>query len=112
LPELQVIKAWIGDLKNLEQDVRKLVDANKYDLTLMLTELLAHHQVNLVYRLFTSGGNASQLIEQYLPIYYATQLLMPDAQQAAIKIPPELKETVNEMLVHIHESRDFYYNRK
>jgi DNA-binding transcriptional regulator GbsR (MarR family) len=112
LPQLQVIKVWIGDLKNLEQGVRKLVDENKYDLTFMLTELLVHHQVNLVYRLFTSGENASQLVEKYLPIYYATQLLMPDAQQAAIKIPPELKETVNELLSDIHENRDFYYNRK
>jgi SpoVK/Ycf46/Vps4 family AAA+-type ATPase len=111
LPKMQVIKVWIGDLKNLEQDVRKLADENKYDVSFMLTELLVHHQVNLVHRLFTSGESASQLVEKYLPIYYAMQLLMSDAQQAAIKIPPEIKETVNELLVNIHESRDFYYNQ-
>jgi predicted AAA+ superfamily ATPase len=55
LPDLQVIKAWLGDLKNLEQDIWKLVDENKYDVSFMLTELLVHHQVNLVHRLFTSG---------------------------------------------------------
>jgi hypothetical protein len=112
LPQVQVIKVWIGDLKNLEQDVRKLVEGNKFDLTFMLSELLVHHQVNLVHRLFTSGENASQLIEEYLPIYYTSQLLMPDAQQETIKIPPELKETVDKLVIAIYGIQDFYYNRK
>ena len=108
--ELQVVKVWVGDFVNLEKDVWRVVHENKADLGFLLTHLLIHHQVDLVHRLFTSGQPGPSLIEQYLPIYYATQLLTREAHLTSIKIPPEIKETVNDLLSDIYQKRDFYYN--
>ena len=105
-----VLKAWCGDFSNLEEDVFQLIRQGNPDLNFILTHLLIHHQVDLVYRVFTSDESGAQLVEQLLPLYYATRLLLPDAGSFSIKIPPEIMETVSALLFSIDQKRDIYYH--
>ena len=107
---LPVLQAWNGDFVNLEENVLTLVRAENSMLEFTLPHLLIHHQVNLVHRLFTSEEFGEKLVEKFAPLYYAVQMLMPDAQTAMLKIPPEILDVVNDLLKSIHKLRDFYYN--
>jgi hypothetical protein len=102
-----ILKA--GDFKGLEENLFDLGQQHHADLSVSLSHLLAHYQVTLVYRLFTAEKFGQRLINQYLPLYYACRLLMPDARTLSVKIPPELRDTVSKLLLSIYEKRDFYY---
>jgi hypothetical protein len=110
--DLQLLKAWVGDFKDLARDVWLLAQDSDNDLKHMLTHLLVHRQVELANQLFVSENPGSRLREQYLPIYYVTQLLMPGADQVSIRIPPEIKQTINEILADIRQKQEFYYPKK
>lgn len=101
---------WAGDFKGLEGNLFDLCQQHHTDLSVSLSHLLAHYQVNLIYRLFTTEKLGQRLIDQYLPLYYACRLLMPDARTLSVKIPPELRDTVVKLLLSIYEKRDFYYH--
>jgi len=80
-------------------------------LEFTLKHLLIHHQVALVFGLFHSQKFGDQLRDQYRPLYFAVRMLMPDANDYSSKFPPEIRETVNLILIEIYRNRDFYYNR-
>jgi len=107
---LPVLEAWNGDFENIEAHVVALIQAHNPHLDYALTHLLVHHQVNLVHRLFTSDAFGEKLMEQYIPLFYAVQMMMPDARTAMLKIPPEILDVVNDLLISIHKFRHFYYN--
>ena len=109
---IPVVKAWNGDFKGMEADVLQLIREKRPGLDFMLLHLLIHYQVNVVQRIFVSPESGSYLVDRFLPLYYATRLLMPEATAYSIKIPPELREIVNDLLVSIYQKRDFYYNTK
>ena len=51
------------------------------------------------------------LKEAYAPLYYAARLLAtPQDQDFALTIPPELADTVEEIVAYIRERQRFYYN--
>jgi len=101
---------WARDFKGLEENIFDLCQQHHTDLSVSLSHLLAHYQVNLIYRLFTAEKLGQRLIDQYLPLYYACRLLMPDARTLSVKIPPELRDIVVKLLLSIYEKRDFYYH--
>jgi energy-coupling factor transporter ATP-binding protein EcfA2 len=107
---MPVIKAWSGDLAGMEADVLRLIREKRAGLDFMLLHLLIHYQINLVQRVFTSPETGRSLIDQFLPLYHATQLLMPEANAYSIRIPPEIREVVNDLLIEVYRKRDFYYN--
>jgi type III secretion system FlhB-like substrate exporter len=51
----------------------------------------------------------ASLKEKYLPLYYATELLTGKENNIELRIPPELQETVNDILKYIAERQKVYY---
>ena len=51
--------------------------------------------------------------EKYEPLYYATLLLDKDEkdENIALRIPPEILETVQEIVVDIKKNQAFFYSK-
>ncbi|MBS1660848.1 MAG: AAA family ATPase [Bacteroidetes bacterium] len=107
---LPVIKVWAGDFKAIKEDLLNLIRKENAYLKRIFIGLLIHHQSPLVLDLFESPDVGPGLKEKFLPVYYATQLLTLDAQPISIKIPPEIREVINDLLIAVYKGRDFYYN--
>ena len=65
-PFLPAVKAWAGNFTNLEQELLLLVRQKDQDLYTTLHELLVHHQINFVEKLFNSEEFGQELVEKYL----------------------------------------------
>ncbi|HTI10284.1 MAG TPA: AAA family ATPase [Puia sp.] len=111
LSVLPGIKAWAGNFTNLEQDLLSLARQKDQLLDTTLNELLVHHQINLVEKLFNSEEFGQELIEKYLPLYHVSRLLSRNKPEVDIKIPPEIKDVVNGLMQSIQKRREFYYGR-
>jgi energy-coupling factor transporter ATP-binding protein EcfA2 len=106
---LPVLKVWNGIFAGVDEDMGRLIRDNNPDLEISIANLLAHHQVGLVQRLFESQEFGKALKDQFLSLYYTAQLLGADSKAYTIKIPPEISETVKEYVLAIYQERDFYY---
>ena len=63
----------------------------------------------MVIKLFNDKVWGKDLVERYIPIYYSAQLLMRDDAKVELKIPPEIKETVNNLINYIQQRQKIYY---
>jgi hypothetical protein len=106
---LPAVKAWNGVLEGLEDDVKHLIGTKDCRIGFTLRELLIHHQQNLVYNLFQQKNFGEQLIEEMLPIYYVTQILLAREPRITLVIPPELQEPVERLLKEIQAGQRYYY---
>jgi len=106
---LPIFKVWIGQFETLEQDLFQLAREKNIDLDRTIFHLLVHHQVNLIYHLFCSEEFDPQLSDQLLPLFYASRMLLPNADVFSIRMPPEIIETIREILLSIYLGRDVYY---
>jgi len=48
---------------------------------------------------------------KFAPIYYATLLLNESENNISLKIPPEIKDTVDNILQEIKVGQNFYYGK-
>ncbi len=70
-----------------------------------LTELLVHQQNLLVYEYFQKKEEA---IENYKPLWYATLKII--GHKNSQKMPPELNEVVQDILIYIKAQQEKFYN--
>ena len=70
-----------------------------------------HSQKNIVYELFNNEQFGKQLKDKFIPIYYVTLIIMNKKENRLniLKLPPEIKETVQDILTNIEELRKEYY---
>lgn len=102
-----IILIWNGLPINLLQEVKLIL--SKYPLiTSFIFDLLVHYQVRTVYDLFTDATYGKELTEKNLPLFYATQVLIEN-ETNLLKMPPEISETVNEIVLSIKDRRKFFY---
>ncbi len=105
-----LVNAWHGNMQQAEKDLLGLLEQGEYaDLGIVLEHLLYHYQVNLVYHLFTTSEYSDKLRERFEPLYYVTGILANKDAKIALKVPPEIKETVDRILSNVEEKRAFYY---
>jgi len=105
-----VINVWNGKIVGMKEELNTLIKNKQYQyLSLTLENLLYHYQINLVSDLFENPEFGENLIERYQPIYYAVRLLLGKDHNLALKIPPEIKGTVDEILSRVKEKQAFYY---
>jgi TPR repeat protein/energy-coupling factor transporter ATP-binding protein EcfA2 len=109
-PRKLSIQAWNGKLEYLETELILLIsDNNNSFLQDEIKQLLVHHQKNLIKKMFHHKEFGASLKEKYLPLYYATELLTGKENNIELRIPPELQETVNDILKYIAERQKVYY---
>ncbi|MFN8358041.1 MAG: tetratricopeptide repeat protein [Spirosomataceae bacterium] len=109
-----VIKIWSGAMANTKEQVEAWMQAHlESDSTEdFIKQLLIHHQTQLVYGFFESQDFGKYLKEKYVVLYYATQKrLVPQPENIDLIIPPELFNTVEEIVAHINERQIFYYGK-
>ncbi len=107
-----VINIWNGNIAGMQDELRKVIK-NKQERYIATTfeNLLYHYQINMVNELFEDPEFGESLIEQYQPIYYAVRLLIGKNHNLELKIPPEIKGTVDEILSRVKEKQEFYYRK-
>jgi len=102
---------YIGQMDLFKSTYNEIVhQGNNADISnLYLINLLVHNQLNLVEKLFIDN----QIIqEKYKPIFYATLRLKGAESEITIKIPPELQENIDDILLTIKEGRKKFYRKK
>ncbi len=107
---LPVIKAWSGDFDGIEEDTMAIVRAKNPWLGRTLLDLAIHHQTGLIQRLFNSEEFGQQLVDQFPHMYFAIPLMITDGSNSIGKLPPELRETIDDFILTRYERRDFYYH--
>ena len=76
---------------------------------LFADHLLIHQQKNLALKLFQNNEIGTLLQEKYSIMYYVTVLLNNSKEENLyLKIPPEILETVDEIIENIKERQIFY----
>lgn len=105
-----IVDVWMGQLSNLEsRSEQALANHDWTHADFFLTLMLAHHQVNLVIKLFTNTAFGEKLKEEHLPLYYAALLLAEKERNLDLKVPPEIKETVDLQVAEIRRLREKYH---
>ena len=108
-----LIEVWNGIFNLVEDKIIKLIKNKPQNETLeidfFLNSLLIHQQKNLVLKLFQNQEIGKELQDKYSILYYVTLLLNNSKEEnLELKIPPEIKETVNNILEQIKERQVFY----
>jgi tetratricopeptide (TPR) repeat protein len=104
-----IIEIWTGIFNNVENRVITAFRENIDDESLFIESLLYHHQKSLVEKLFNHPEFGQKLQEQYTVLYYASQILNNrEDDNLRLKIPPELKATVKDVLKEINILQEFY----
>jgi hypothetical protein len=75
----------------------------------VLVNLLYLEQTQLVLNLFEDEKHKEELQSRYAPLYYAVRILAnKEEDNLLLKIPPEIQETVNEIITLVKEKQAFY----
>lgn len=108
-PEI-IIEIWNGIFDNLEERLILNFEENKFlNLELIITELLINQQKSLMLKLFLNEKNGKELQDKYSVLYYVTLLLNNSKENnLELKIPPEIKPTIDEIILEIKERQKFY----
>jgi AAA ATPase domain len=107
-----ILKAWNGDFNGLAEVLNGLVrERNPYQ-AYTLSEMMVHYQDELVRQIFESNEFGTQLSEQFLPLHMVAKLVYSDEPSGFGKIPPEIRNTIDKMLIYIYKKRDFYYGAR
>ncbi len=102
---------WNGVFTNTKEDIEKLRgEENGFD-QMFLIHLLVHFQKNIVWELFNKPETGQHLKDKFLPVYYAIASLIEteESLRLLLKMPPEIEETVKDILSEIEKLRKEYY---
>jgi TPR repeat protein len=110
LQNIILIEIWNGIFNDVENRIINLITKTEgNELDWFLKQLLIHQQKNLVLQLFKSEEFGAMLQEKYSLLYYVTLLLNEHQyENLLLKIPPELKSTIDEVIANIEEKERFY----
>lgn len=110
---LIIAEIWNGIFNDLERRVFSLVEENNDYLENFIIDLLVHQQKNLVIKLFKDSYLGEILKDKYTVLHYVTLLITnPHEEILGLKIPPEIYDTIQEILKTINEKEKFYGYRK
>ena len=108
-----LIRAWNGDMQAVQEGANQLLKERNFEqLDTFLERLLYHFQFNLVCNIFHDEEYGDDFREKYQPLYYAACILAGKDAQVELKIPPELRETVDLILTKVKEGQKLYHGLK
>lgn len=105
-----IVEIWNGIFNDIEERTSSIIKEKSGDnLNEFLFDLLVQQQKNLVLGLFENKEFGRMLQEKYAVLYYVTLLLNDHKEEnLLLRIPPELKTTINEVMSKISEKEVFY----
>lgn len=108
-PEI-IIEIWNGIFDNLENRLITIFEESKFlDLELIIYQLLIQQQKSLMLKLFNNKIIGKELQDRYGICYYATLILSNlDKENLELKIPPEITDTLNDIMKVIFEEQKKY----
>ena len=106
-----LIQLWAGNTEGIIEEIWEVARSEDGLEELFILHLLLHYQKNLVWQMFSDPEIGDQLKDQFKPLFYATSILINDKETELnrLKIPPEIEETVNDILIEIERLRTLYY---
>lgn len=104
------IEIWNGIFNNVEERTSAIIkEQNGENVDEFLFDLLVQQQKSLVLGLFENKEFGIMLQEKYAVLYYVTLLLNDHKEEnLLLRIPPELKTTIDEVMTKISEKEVFY----
>ena len=111
IPDFLIIaELWNGIFNNVEARIEELIKSdiskNYYDF---IFHLLIHQQKNIVLHLFEHKEFGKELRDKYAVLYYVSLLLNnKTVDNLTLRIPPEIQETINEVIKKLEEKQKFY----
>ena len=104
-----LLEIWAGIFNNVEERAITFCRKNQED-TLFIVSLLIHYQKSLVDKLFHHVEFGKRLQEKYTVLYYASRILngKENENNLRLRIPPELKTTVEDVLQSIKREQKKY----
>jgi len=109
IDDLQIIiELWNGIFKDVEKRTLAVVKEEP-DSGWFIRHLLVHQQKVLVMKLFDHPEVGQILQEKYKVLHYACLLLNKKTEDNLIlRIPPEIQETINDVIKEITDNEKFY----
>jgi hypothetical protein len=101
-----ILKVWNGKFENLREELHGLINEGREKPAMLVVNLLAHHQVELVNEMFYAHEN---IVDKVRPLYYLANLFQVGSNNTSLKIPPELEETVNRLRDSVDFLRGYFY---
>jgi len=108
---VSIIYLWLGNIDlfdDLQNRIREQYKPADYKIG-YFKNLLIHGQRYSVHKAFTE---IPELKERFWPLFYAVITLIDPTDRELLKMPPELKENVDDILKEISEKQEFYYPNK
>jgi len=113
------VNLWNGEIKYAINRFKEFVknknlgDEGYLQLSsAILLHFLVHHQISFIFNLFTENEFGKEFTEHFKPIYYAASILIQKDKNIGLIIPPEINETVDNLLKEVKERQEFYYGNK
>jgi TPR repeat protein len=104
---------WNGVFNNVEERLMSLIQENTDDLYEFILDMLIHQQKTLILKMFNHEVFGKTLQEKYTVLYYVCLLLNNKTDDnLELRIPPEIKPTIEEVLALIDEKQTFYGYKK
>lgn len=106
---LLIAEIWNGIFKDVEKRVFAILKDDINEAYNLIIDLLIHQQKNLVLNLFKDSEIGKALMEKYTVLYYVCKLINnPNNENLELKIPPEIDNTIQEILQEIKLKEKFY----
>lgn len=100
-----LIFLYIGDFSRFKILSDKYLIGEKSISSSTMERLLVHRQYHWLYKYFISNQDK---VDEYNPLYYATLHFLGDKDQEILKMPPEIKENVDDILERVKSLQEYY----
>jgi len=108
-----IIELWTGIFKDVEKRTLAVVKEDPDNLDLFIRHLLIHQQKILVLNLFNHPEVGQRLQDKYKALHYVCLLLNKKTEDnLTLRIPPEIRPTIDEIIDDIMEEEKRYGYRK
>lgn len=106
---LITLEIWNGIFKNVEERIISIIQDETDNLYLFIFQLLVQQQKTLILKMFNHEEFGKTLQDKYGVLYYACLLLNNKTEDnLELRIPPEIKPTIDEVINKIYEKQKFY----
>jgi TPR repeat protein len=106
---LLIAEVWNGIFNNLEERIIAIIQKETDNLYDFIFDLLVQQQKTLILKMFNHEEFGKTLQDKYSVLYYTCLLVNNKTEDnLELRIPPEIKPTIDEVLALIDEKQKFY----
>lgn len=100
---------WNGIFNNVEERIISIIQKDTDKLYEFIFDLLVQQQKTLILKMFNHKEFGKTLQDKYSVLYYACLLLNNITEDnLELRIPPEIRPTIDDVLANIDEKQKFY----